>query len=69
MLATSFLIGCLLKAAVTHYGGATIYQKLKPLALGLVAGEALAGIITVLIGAIYYWLTGDAPPTFRLMPG
>ena len=30
MLATSFLIGCLLKAAVTHYGGATIYQKLKP---------------------------------------
>lgn len=69
MLAMSFLVGCVLKAAVSHYGGAKAYQKLKPFAIGLIAGEALAGIVSVIIGAVYYWLTGNPPIQFRLLPG
>jgi len=69
MFAISFLIGSLLKRAVTKYGGAGAYRKLKPLMFGVIAGEMLGGIIPSIIGAVYYWLTGQAPKAFTIMPG
>ena len=35
----SFVVGWLIKTLVTSYGGASIYGRLKPLMIGLVAGE------------------------------
>ncbi|NCD31982.1 MAG: hypothetical protein EOL87_01040 [Spartobacteria bacterium] len=66
--AQSFLIGWLIKMAVTKYGGAGFYQKLKPLMFGLIAGEMLGGVLPMIISAIYYLITGDQPKPFIIMP-
>lgn len=66
MLAFSFLLGWLVKSCVTKYGGASLYQKLKPLMVGLVAGEMLAAIIPMIIGAAYYFITGEPPESFSV---
>ncbi len=68
-LAFSFLLGYFIKSAVTRHGGAGLYRKLKPLMIGLIAGEMLAAIIPVVIGAIYYAVQGEPPKPFRIMPG
>lgn len=68
-LAFSFLLGYFIKSAVTRHGGAGLYRKLKPLMIGLIAGEMLAAILPVVIGAIYYAVQGEPPKAFRIMPG
>jgi hypothetical protein len=65
-LAFSFLLGWLVKTGVTKYGGAGLYVRLKPLMIGLIAGEMLGGIIPMLIGAIYYACTGTPPKVFAV---
>jgi len=69
MLAFSFLLGYFIKSAVTRHGGAGLYRKLKPLMIGLIAGEMLSVVIPVIIGAIYYAVQGEPPKPFRIMPG
>lgn len=68
-LAFSFLLGCGIKVAVTQYGGTRLYHRLKPLMLGLIAGEMLASLVPVVIGAVYYLVNGTPPKSFLVMPG
>jgi hypothetical protein len=65
-LAPSFLLGFLVKWLVVKYGGDKAYRKLKPVMLGLVAGDMLFGLSTSIIGGIYYAATGVAPPRFSV---
>ena len=65
----SFLIGWLIKVAVNRYGGASVYQKLRPLMIGLIAGEMTAGVITMIISLIYYLATGDPPKQYQILAG
>jgi hypothetical protein len=67
VLAFSFLIGWLVKSLVTKFGGGKLYQDLKPLMAGLVAGEFLAGVIAIIIGLVYYFVTGKPPKSFAIM--
>ena len=67
-LAFSFLVGCLFKVLVTKYGGASAYQKLKPLMIGVIAGDMLGGLLPMIIGAIYWWYTGLPPKMFKVGP-
>jgi len=67
--AQSFIIGWIIKTAVTKYGGAGIYQKLKPLMFGLIAGEMLGGLVPMVVSLIYYLATGgEMPKPFTVMP-
>ncbi len=61
-MAVSFLLGWFIKSAVTKYGGEYGYRKLQPFMFGIVGGDMLGGIIAILIGLIYFWLNGEAPP-------
>ena len=63
-VAFSFLIGWLVKALVTKYGGATMYLRLRPLMIGLIAGELLGGLLPVVTGTIYYMIAGAPPPAY-----
>ena len=65
----SFIVGWLIKSVVTKYGGPRLYMRLKPFMLGLVAGEMSVGIVLILIGTIYHFITGELPKTFTIMPG
>ena len=67
-LAFSFLVGCLIKVVVTKYGGASAYQRLKPLMIGVIAGDMLGGLLPMVIGAIYYACTGEPPKLFKVLP-
>ena len=68
-LCGAFLVGWLIKVLVTKYGGAKVYQRLKPLMFGLIAGEIMGAVIPSMVGAVYYCTTGKIPPTFWVLPG
>jgi hypothetical protein len=68
IFSASFVLGWLAKVAVTHYGGAALHARLKPLLFGVVAGELLAGLVPVATGLIYYLASGVAPPRFAILP-
>jgi hypothetical protein len=65
----SFLVGWALKGLVVKFGGGRAYNDLKPLALGLIAGEMAAVAVTILVGAISYAVTGVLPLTMPIFPG
>ncbi len=64
-MSVSLLLGCALKAGVTRYGGAAAYSRLKPLMIGFIAGSVVAATIPLIVGAIYYLLTGLPPAQLR----
>ncbi|MBD3349112.1 MAG: hypothetical protein GF400_07960 [Candidatus Eisenbacteria bacterium] len=67
-LCASFLIGWALKSLVVRYGGGKMHERLKPLAIGLVAGEILGALVPVAIGVIYYLVKGVPPRAFHVLP-
>ena len=69
MFAASFLGGWGIKVLVTQYGGASWYQRLKPLMFGLIAGELLGGLVPIAVGLVYWLKTGLPPKSFNILPG
>lgn len=67
--AGAFLLGWFVKMAVTKYGGSHLYGRLKPLMVGLIAGEVLGAVVPCIVGALYYFVTGDPPKAFLVLPG
>ncbi|MHC4251459.1 MAG: DUF6785 family protein, partial [Planctomycetota bacterium] len=67
-LGASFLVGWLIKTLVTRYGGATTYLRLKPLMIGIIAGDLFGGILPMIVGTLYYFITGDLPESYRVLP-
>ncbi len=60
-LASSFMLGWLVKVLITKYGGGSVYRTIKPVMIGLIAGEMTSGVISMIIGATYYFVTGEMP--------
>ena len=67
ILAFSFLLGFAVKAAVSHLGGSRLCERVKPLMIGLIAGDLLGAILPNLIGAVYYFTTGLLPKSFMVL--
>jgi hypothetical protein len=67
--AFAFLLGWAIKSAVARYGGSRLVNRLKPLMVGLIAGEVLGAVVPSLIGTVYYLVTGERPPRFLVLPG
>ena len=65
----SFLIGWAIKALIVRFGGGRVYQNLKPLFIGLIIGELVAGALSIIIGFIYYYCTGLLPRRLIILPG
>jgi hypothetical protein len=68
-VAVSFLIGCLIKVMANKYGGVPMYRRLKPVMIGLIAGDLLGGVLPIIVGALYFFITGEPPKAFRVLPG
>lgn len=56
----SFALGWLIKNVVTKYGGAHLYHRIKPLMIGVIAGSMVADFIPMIVGMIYYAVTGNS---------
>ncbi len=65
----SFLLGWLINSVAARYGGESGRRRLKPVMIGLIAGEMMIGVSMMAIGVIYYLATGQPPKTIRLLPG
>jgi len=65
----AFLLGWLIKHTVVKYGGNAWYNRLKPMMYGLIAGEVLSAVIPSIVGAIYYFATGERPKAFQVLLG
>jgi hypothetical protein len=48
--------------------GRATHQRLRPLMIGFIAGEMLAGVLLLLFGALYYFATGQPPVPYRVLP-
>lgn len=55
----SFMIGWIIKTLVGKYGGERMYQSLKPLMIGVIAGSMAGQFVPMLVGTVYYLTTGD----------
>ncbi|MDX2052754.1 MAG: DUF6785 family protein [Polyangiaceae bacterium] len=65
----SFLIGWMVKSGVISTTGAKGYRSVRPLMIGLIAGELMAGLFWILVGATYYFTTGKTPVAYSIFPG
>jgi hypothetical protein len=65
-LAPSILLGWIVRTSVIQLGGSRGYRQLKPLMTGVIAGELLSGIGWIVVGALYYALTGLVPSQFSV---
>jgi hypothetical protein len=61
-------VGWAIKVLVTKYGGASWYQRLKPFMFGLIAGEMLGGLMPMVVGLVYWLVTGQLPKVFNVLP-
>jgi hypothetical protein len=69
LMGPSYLLGWAVKGLITKYGGSGLYNRLKPVMIGLIAGELLGALFPTLFGAFYYLLTGQQPMMFNVIPG
>ncbi len=65
-IASSFLIGWLVKVIIEQFGGQTSIAKMRPLMIGLVAGELISAVFMVGFAWIYYALSGDIPKRYSI---
>jgi len=66
----SFLLGWLIKAAVTKFGGGKAYHRTVPLMIGVIAGDLLGGLIFNVHGVLHYFAVGaKLPSIYRIFPG
>ena len=68
MFGASFFLGWILKTVVTRFGGTRLYRQCKPMMIGVVAAELLAGLIFMIHGGLYYAVTGLLPKEYRFFP-
>ena len=57
-MAFSFLAGWLVKSLVVRYGGGRLYERLKPLMVGIIAGALASGLVRMIVGLSYYAVIG-----------
>jgi len=68
MFGYSFLLGWAIKSAITKFGTRRAYEKCKVLMIGVIAGDILAGLLFMAVGAIYYAATGKVPEKYFILP-
>ncbi len=66
----SFLVGWVAKTLIVRFGGGRVYHHLRPLFVGLIAGELAIVGIAIVVDVIYYWITGKPPGIqFKVLAG
>jgi uncharacterized integral membrane protein len=64
----SFLIGWMVKKAAVRFGGQHMVKKLKPLMIGIISAEIAGALVFMIVGAVYYFHTGEKPISYRFFP-
>ncbi len=64
------MIGWAIKGLLARLGLLTSERivRVKALMIGMIAGDLVAGMIYMAVGAISYVLTGQTPPEYYIFP-
>jgi hypothetical protein len=66
-LYVSFFLGWIIKVALTKIGGGQFYVRSKPFFVGVITGQIIMAGVWVIVGDIYYIITGTASPVTRFI--
>jgi hypothetical protein len=58
----SFLLGWVIKTALTRIGGGRVFVRSRPFFIGVIAGQVVVSCLWLFVGGIYYAVKGDKPP-------
>jgi len=64
----SILLGWLAKTLAVRFGGYSLVQRLKPFMFGVIGGEILGALVFMIVGAVYFLVTGKPPVAYRYFP-
>jgi len=64
----SFFFGWAIKVSTLRFGGNRPAITLRPLMIGVIAGEIVAALVFMVAGAIYFFATGEKPLVYRYFP-
>ena len=67
--ANSFLLGWAIRTATERLGGTDAYRRGRVLMIGCIAGDLLGGLVFLVHGGFYSFLTGMEPEAYRIFPG
>lgn len=65
-LGFSILLGWALKTLVVRFAGAKGYHAVKPVMFGVIAGELSAGLFWIIVGTLYFFITGKVPTSYAI---
>lgn len=65
----SILLGWIIKTMVVRLSGAKGYHTVKPLMVGVISGELLAGLLWMVFAGVYFLITGLIPKSYPIFPG
>ncbi len=66
----SFLLGWFVKTLVVRFGGGSVYQRLKPYFIGLIASELLSSAVVIIVNMVCYAWTGNVVRAqIQILPG
>jgi hypothetical protein len=68
VLSASFFIGWFAKKMVVRFGGDRLLKRIRPMMIGVIAGEICGALVFMIAGAVYYFVTGDKPVSYRFFP-
>lgn len=69
ILSLSVLLGWILRTIVVKVGGTQKLTEVRPIAVGVIAGDLMGGLIFMIVGIIYYWVTGTTPADYNPYSG
>lgn len=64
----SFMLGWMIKTAVTKFGGSQAYIRARTLMIGVIAGDLLGGTFFAALSVVYALSTGLDPIPYRILP-
>jgi len=67
-MSNSFLMGWMVKKMALRFGGNRLVQRLKPFAIGVIGGEICGALVFMVVGAVYFFCTGNKPIPYRYFP-
>ena len=68
VLSSSFFLGWFAKKMVVRFGGDRLLKRIRPMMIGVIAGEISGALVFMIVGAVYYFVTGDKPVSYRFFP-
>jgi hypothetical protein len=64
-----FTFGWIIKISVLKFGGGRVYNRIKPMMAGIIAGELAWVFLYFLFGLGYWLVTGTQPKAYWIFPG